>query len=87
MAPNADRAQLRDFVVATDISAALMRLVLDHEFLMRVGLLRDTFHRMTIRYSTNLLYRQQSYNLLREETEGFSKPRHGAVHERHHRRA
>ncbi len=28
---------------------------------------------MTIRYSMNLLYRQQSYNLLREETEGFSK--------------
>lgn len=64
---------LRGFMVNTGVSATLMRQVLDHEFLMRLGLLRDTFQRMAIRYSTNLLYRQQSYNLLREETEGFSK--------------
>ncbi len=69
----ANATQLRDFMMATNISATLMRQVLDHEFLMRLGFLRDTFHRMTIRQSTNLLYRQQSYNLLREETEGFSK--------------
>jgi len=68
-----NRHQLRDVMVATNISAALMRQILDHEMLMRLGFLRDTFHRMTIRQSTNLLYRQQSYNLLREETEGFSK--------------
>src|SRR3569833_1323826 len=67
-----NRHQLRDVMVATKISAALMRQILDHEMLMRLGFLRDTFHRMTIRQSTNLLYRQQSYNLLREETEGFS---------------
>ncbi|KAK4240884.1 transcription factor/nuclear export subunit protein 2-domain-containing protein [Achaetomium macrosporum] len=67
------RPQLRDFMVATDISPALMRLVLDPPILQHLDLIRDTFVRMGIRQSTNLLYRQANYNLLREETEGFSK--------------
>ncbi|SPQ25269.1 bbd47683-3ae4-4d52-92b4-37e93adda50a [Thermothielavioides terrestris] len=65
--------QLRDFMVATDVSPALMRLVLDPPILQHLDLIRETFVRMGIRQSTNLLYRQASYNLLREETEGFSK--------------
>jgi THO complex subunit 2 len=68
-----DFETLRKFMVATNIPILQIRQVLDHELLMRLGFLRDTFHRMSIRQSTNLLYRQQSYNLLREETEGFSK--------------
>ncbi|KAK3307472.1 transcription factor/nuclear export subunit protein 2-domain-containing protein [Chaetomium strumarium] len=67
------RPQLRDFMVATDVSPALMRLVLDPPILQHLDLIRDTFVRMGIRQSTNLLYRQANYNLLREETEGYSK--------------
>jgi THO complex subunit 2 len=67
------RPQLRDFIVASDVSPALMRLVLDPPILQHLDLIRDTFVRMGIRQSTNLLYRQANYNLLREETEGYSK--------------
>jgi THO complex subunit 2 len=67
------RPQLRDFMIATEVSPALMRVVLDAPILQHLDLIRDTFVRMGIRQSTNLLYRQANYNLLREETEGFSK--------------
>ncbi|KAG7287115.1 hypothetical protein NEMBOFW57_006620 [Staphylotrichum longicolle] len=67
------RPQLRDFMLATEVSPALMRLILDPPILQHLDLIRDTFVRIGIRQSTNLLYRQANYNLLREETEGFSK--------------
>jgi THO complex subunit 2 len=67
------RPQLRDFMVATEISPMLMRQILDPPFLQQMGLIRDTFVKIGIRQSTNLLYRQANYNLLREETEGYSK--------------
>jgi len=67
------RPQLRDFMMATEISPSLMRLVLDPPILQPLGLVRETFVRTGIRHSTNLLYRQSNYNLLREETEGYSK--------------
>ena len=65
--------QLKAFLVATGISPVSMRQVLDAHVLQELGLLRDTFTRMAIRAATNLLYRQANYNLLREETEGYSK--------------
>ncbi|KAB5535240.1 transcription factor/nuclear export subunit protein 2-domain-containing protein [Coniochaeta sp. 2T2.1] len=65
--------QLRDFMIATEISPMLMREVLDFEFLRDIGLVRPTFAKVGIRLSTNLLYRQANFNLLREETEGYSK--------------
>ncbi|KAK0714904.1 transcription factor/nuclear export subunit protein 2-domain-containing protein [Lasiosphaeris hirsuta] len=67
------RPQLRDFMIATDVSPALVRQVLDPPILKDLGLIRDSFARMGVRQATNLLYRQANYNLLREETEGFSK--------------
>ncbi|KAJ4294886.1 THO2 plays a role in transcriptional elongation [Collariella sp. IMI 366227] len=67
------RPQMVDFMMATDVSPTLMRLVLDPPILQHLDMIRETFVRMGIRQSTNLLYRQASYNLLREETEGFSK--------------
>ena len=71
--PDPFRPQLAEFMKATGVSPALMRLVLDPPILQQLDLIRDTFVRMGIRQSTNLLYRQANYNLLREETEGFSK--------------
>ncbi|KAL8948342.1 MAG: hypothetical protein Q9222_005463 [Ikaeria aurantiellina] len=64
---------LRPVVLATGISAQLMRLVLDSSLLESLGLIRSTFVRVGIRQQTNVLYRQSNYNLLREETEGYSK--------------
>lgn len=64
---------LKPLVFATAISAELMRLQLDTPLLQSLGLVRETFARMGIRKQTNLLYRQSNYNLLREESEGYSK--------------
>ncbi|KOS20366.1 THO complex subunit 2 [Escovopsis weberi] len=67
------RPSLREFLIATGVSPALMRQVLDAPLLQQLGLIRDTFARLGVRQATNLLYRQANYNLLREETEGYSK--------------
>lgn len=64
---------IRTFVVATEISPLAMRQKLDAQLLQNLGLTRDTFIRVGIRQATHLLYRQANYNLLREETEGYSK--------------
>ena len=55
------------------LSASKMRRELDSSLLESLGLIRSTFVRVGIRQQTNLLYRQSNYNLLREETEGYSK--------------
>ncbi|KAI2469360.1 hypothetical protein F4781DRAFT_220354 [Annulohypoxylon bovei var. microspora] len=70
---SASRPQLRDFVSATEIPPKLLREVLDAQALQQLGLIRDTFVKLGIRYATNQLYRQANYNLLREESEGYSK--------------
>ena len=64
---------LKPLVFSTGISDSLMRLQLETPLLQSLGLVRETFTRMGIRKQTNLLYRQSNYNLLREESEGYSK--------------
>lgn len=70
---NGASASLQPLLLATEISPHLMRCVLDSTLLESVGMIRNTFVRVGIRQQTNLLYRQSNYNLLREETEGYSK--------------
>lgn len=70
---NGASASLQALVLATDISPHLMRCTLDSTLLESLGMIRNTFVRVGIRQQTNLLYRQSNYNLLREETEGYSK--------------
>ncbi|KAL8314868.1 hypothetical protein RB593_008457 [Gaeumannomyces tritici] len=65
--------QLREFLTATDISPTLMRELLDQSLLIELGLLRDNFVKRGNQHATNTVYRQAAHNLLREETEGFSK--------------
>lgn len=60
-------------VLGSGISSELMREQLEESLLLSLGLIRSTFNRMFIRKQTNILYRQSNYNLLREETEGYSK--------------
>lgn len=67
------RPELGEMMRATGVSPALMRIVLDSTILQQLDLIRDTFARIGVRQATNLLYRQANYNLLREETEGYSK--------------
>lgn len=67
------KAAFQAFVFSTGIPAAALRHKLDSALLLNLGLTRDTFIRMGIRQATHLLYRQANYNLLREETEGYSK--------------
>lgn len=64
---------LRTLVLATEISPLKMRHELESTLLESLGMIRSTFVRVGIRQQTNLLYRQSNYNLLREETEGYSK--------------
>ncbi|MCJ1389074.1 THO complex subunit 2 [Xylographa bjoerkii] len=70
---DASHASLPPMILATGISPVLMREELESSLLEHLGLIRSTFVRMGIRRQTNLLYRQSNYNLLREETEGYSK--------------
>ena len=65
--------KLKDVVLATGISAEQMRYELEESLLIHAGLVRSTFKKMGIRKQTDRLYRQSNYNLLREETEGYSK--------------
>ena len=71
--PSLYRPALRDFLIATGVSPNLMRETLDETILPQLGLVRETFRRAGVKQATNLLYRQANYNLLREETEGYSK--------------
>ncbi len=60
-------------VESSGIPSALLRQELDVKFLEKLGLIRTTFGRMAVRKTTNVLYRQANFNLLREEAEGFAK--------------
>ena len=71
--PSIMTASLKTLVLATGIPAQQMRRELDSTLLENFGMIRNTFVRVGIRNTTNLLYRQSNYNLLREETEGYSK--------------
>ena len=65
---------LLPLVSATGVTAQKLRHDLDSSLLEYLGLVRkNIFVRVGIRQQTNLLYRQSNYNLLREESEGYSK--------------
>ncbi|KAI9672058.1 MAG: THO complex subunit 2 [Alyxoria varia] len=64
---------LKPFVIATEIPPLKLREILDDYLLKELGLVRSNFSTNFVRKQTKLLYRQSNYNLLREESEGFSK--------------
>ena len=67
-------SELYTLVTSTKIPAQKMRRELDSGLLENLSLVRkNIFVRVGIRQQTNLLYRQSNYNLLREESEGYSK--------------
>jgi THO complex subunit 2 len=70
---DAKNSALTRLVNATAINPDTMRQELDVPLLTSLGLVRSTFERMRARKTTNQLYRQANFNLLREETEGYAK--------------
>jgi len=75
MAEEADnkRGSFAAFLHATGISAETWRKTLDSQTLMASELVSSAFRTTATRKATNVLYRQQNYNLLREESEGYAK--------------
>lgn len=67
------QANIRHMLMATNIDVSRMRTELETDLLSSLGLVRDSFAKMAVRKATHALYRQSNYNLLREETEGYSK--------------
>ena len=67
------RSSLRTFIAVAQVSPSVLREELDVETLQALGLVRHTFSTMRNRKTTNLIYRQANFNLLREESEGYSK--------------
>lgn len=65
--------QLRQMLLASEIDVAKMRRELESTILKDLELVRPSFPKVAVRKATNALYRQTNYNLLREESEGFSK--------------
>lgn len=70
---DAKNPALNRLVTATAIDPEIIRQELDVPLLTSLGLVRSTFERMRARKTTNQLYRQANFNLLREETEGYAK--------------
>jgi THO complex subunit 2 len=64
---------VRNMLMATEIDVERMRTELDAPILKNLELVRSSFTKMAVRKATHALYRQSNYNLLREETEGYSK--------------
>ncbi|KAK5134856.1 hypothetical protein LTR08_006088 [Meristemomyces frigidus] len=60
-------------LASTEIDPELIRQQLDVPLLLNLHMVRSTFTQMKTRKTTNILYRQANFNLLREETEGYAK--------------
>jgi len=70
---DASNPALLAMLAATDIDPEVIRQELDVPLLQTLSLVRNTFERMRARKTTNSLYRQANFNLLREESEGYAK--------------
>jgi len=64
---------IQKMLAASEIDPARMRSELEGTLLIGLDLVRPSFPKVAVRKATNALYRQTNYNLLREESEGFSK--------------
>lgn len=67
------QALVKQTLLAADLDVSRMRTEMESDLLSTLGLVRDSFSKMAVRKATHALYRQSNYNLLREESEGYSK--------------
>ncbi|ODQ65625.1 hypothetical protein NADFUDRAFT_58122, partial [Nadsonia fulvescens var. elongata DSM 6958] len=56
-----------------NIDDSLLLLYLEPQVCIKLGITTSMFEKKIVRTNTNLLYKQKRFNLLREETEGYSK--------------
>ena len=66
-------SKLLMLVTGTNTDPDVIRQELDIPLLQALSLVRSSFLPMRTRKTTNILYRQANFNLLREETEGYAK--------------
>ncbi|KAL1608376.1 THO2 plays a role in transcriptional elongation [Paraconiothyrium brasiliense] len=64
---------IQHLLIATEIDPNQMRRQLEEKLLEQTALVRQSFHVKGVRATTKAMYQQANYNLLREETEGYSK--------------
>ena len=69
----AHHPHLQTILLNCGIPLDLIRHILDDSTLEDLKLVRTSFAQTAIRHGTNVLYRMKVYNLLKEETEGYSK--------------
>lgn len=65
--------KLLTLLAATNIDPEIIRREFDVDLLRNLPLVRSSFLQMRTRKTTNILYRQANFNLLREESEGYAK--------------
>lgn len=64
---------LKEVILQAKIEKNQLLLFLEPQTSVELGVADPMFEKRIIRTNTNLLYKQKRFNLLREETEGFSK--------------
>lgn len=65
--------QLLDMMNLLKIDKSLLLLLLEPSTLIDIGCAHQMFGKRIVRTNTNMLYKQKRFNLLREESEGYSK--------------
>ncbi|KAA8896486.1 hypothetical protein TRICI_006891 [Trichomonascus ciferrii] len=64
---------LKEVILQSNIEKNQLLLFLEPQTSVELGVADPMFEKRIVRTNTNLLYKQKRFNLLREETEGFSK--------------
>jgi THO complex subunit 2 len=66
---------VKDIAASGLIDTVVMKTSLELNLLAAAGLIRDesAHQKRLIRINTGLVFKQQKYNILREETEGYAK--------------
>lgn len=65
--------QLLKMLSLLNIDKSLLLLLLEPATLIEIGAAHQMFGKRIVRTNTNMLYKQKRFNLLREESEGYSK--------------
>lgn len=66
---------VKDIAASGCVDTNVMKTSIEFNLLVAAGLMRDesAHQKRLIKINTGLVFKQQKYNLLREETEGYSK--------------
>lgn len=68
-----ENSRLNKALLSVKIDKSLLLLILDPARLISLNLHTSLFEKKIVRANTNFLYKQKRFNLLREESEGYTK--------------